>query len=89
MNIYLTIIIAALLFEFFLYNLSRFLDLKSLSTKLPAEFNGYYSPDEYARSQKYLKENTRFSYFTSAFDLLLILLIIFWGGFNMVDLWIR
>ena len=47
MNIYLCIIVAALLLEFFLYSLSKILDLKNLSTKLPNEFNGYYSEDEY------------------------------------------
>jgi STE24 endopeptidase len=89
MNIYLCIIVAALLLVFFLQTLSRFLDLKHLSIDLPLEFKGYYSQDEYARSQQYLKENTRFSYITSAFDLLIILLVIFLGLFNTVDLWVR
>ena len=89
MNIYLWVIVAALLLDFFLHTLSRFLDLKCLSTKLPHEFKGHYSPDEYVRSQKYLRENTRFSYIASSFDLLLILLVIFLGLFNTLDLWIR
>ena len=58
MNIYLWIIVAALLLEYFLHTFSRFLDLKNLSTVLPAEFVDYYSSEEYARSQQYLKENT-------------------------------
>jgi len=81
--------VATLLLEFFLYTLSRFLDLKHLSTDLPGEFKGYYSQEEYARSQKYLKENTRFAYFTSTFDLFIILLMIFLGFFNTIDLWVR
>ena len=89
MNIYLWVIVAALLLQFFLYTLSRFLDLNNLHPELPAEFKGYYSPDEYGRSQEYLKENTRFSYLTSTFDLLLILLVIFLGLFNTIDIWIR
>ena len=89
MNIYLWIVVAALLVDFFLHTLSRFLDHKNLSLELPVEFKGYYSSEEYARSQKYLKENTRFSYLTSAFDLLLILFVIFFGLFNTVDLWLR
>ena len=75
--------------KFFLHSLSRFLDLKNLSLELPAEFRGYYSPDEYVRSQRYLKENARFSYISSAFDLSLMLLVIFLGLFNIVDIWIR
>ena len=89
MNIYLWIILAALLVDYFLHALSRFLDLKNLSTNLPDEFIDHYSSEEYTRSQEYLRENTRFSYFTSSFDLMVILLVIFLGIFNILDLWIR
>ena len=89
MNIYLYIIVSALLLEFFLYALSRFLDLKNLSTDLPEEFKGYYGDDEYIRSQNYIRTNTRFSYITSTLDLLLILLVIYFGFFNTLDIWIR
>ena len=89
MNIYLWIILAALLVDYFLHALSRFLDLKNLSTDLPDEFTDHYSSEEYARSQEYLRENTRFSYFTSSFDLIVILLVIFLGLFNTIDLWLR
>ena len=89
MNIYLWIIVATLLLQFFLHTLSRLLDLKNLSTELPGEFKNFYSQEEYTRSQKYLKENTRFSYLTSSFDLLVILIVISLGLFNTVDLWIR
>lgn len=88
MNIYLGIIIGALFLQFFLHFLSSYLDLKKLSSKLPDEFKGHYSDSEYARSQTYLQENTRFSYLTSSFDLLLILLVILLGLFNNVDVWI-
>ena len=89
MNIYLGIILAALLVDYFLHALSRFLDLKNLSTNLPDEFIDHYSSEEYTRSQEYLKANTRFSYFTSSFDLIVIMLVIFLGIFNIIDLWIR
>jgi len=89
MNIFLGIIVAALLLDFFLQTLSRLLDLKCLSTNLPVEFIGYYSQDEYTRSQEYLKENIRFSNITSVFDLFIILLVIFLGMFNTLDIWVR
>ena len=89
MNIYLTIIVAALLLEFFLHTLSKILDLKNLSTDLPSEFKDYYTQEEYARSQKYLQINTRFSYLTSSFDLIVLLLVISLGLFNIIDVWIR
>ena len=89
MNIYLWIIVAALLLEYFLHTVSRFLDLKNLSTELPKEFINHYSREEYARSQEYLRENTRFSYLISSFDLVVILMVISLGVFNSIDLWIR
>jgi len=89
LNIYLCIIIGALLLEFILFNLSRYLDLQNISTRLPNEFMGYYSANEYARSQEYLAENARFSYLTSTVDLIIILMVIFFGLFNNVDLWLR
>ena len=89
MNIYLWIIVAALLLDFLLHTLSRFLDLNNQSFELPLEFKGYYSPDEYERSQEYLRENTRFSYITSTFNLFIMLLVIFFGFFNTVDLGLR
>jgi len=89
LNIYLCIIVGALLLEFILFNLSKHLDLQNISTNLPNAFKGYYSANEYARSQDYLAENTRFSYLTSAVDLLIILIVILLGVFNNVDLWIR
>jgi len=89
MNIYLWIIIGALLLEYILYNLARHLDLQNISTQLPGEFKTYYSASEYARSQDYLGENSRFSYLTSTFDLFLFFIILFFGLFNNVDLWIR
>ena len=55
MNIYLCIIVAALLLNFLLHALSRFLDLNNQSLELPAEFKDYYSPDEYGRSLEYTK----------------------------------
>ena len=89
MNIYLVIILAALCLDFLLSSLSKWLDLKNLRTILPDEFDGYYSANEYARSQEYLRTNTRFSVITSSFDLMIILIVIFFGLFDVLDGWVR
>ena len=78
-----------MLLEFILFNLSRHLDLQNISTSLPNAFKGYYGANEYAKSQEYLVANTRFSYLTSAVDLIIILMVILFGLFNNVDLWLR
>jgi len=89
MNIYLIIILFALIGEFLLRTLIRILNLRALDPKLPGEFQGYYEPDKYAQSQEYTRVNTRFAFITSSFDLCLILVFILFGGFNYVDQFVR
>ena len=65
MNIFFYIIIGSLLFEFGLRTISKYLDLKQISSTLPDSFKNYYDAKKYKKSQEYLKENTQFSYLTS------------------------
>ena len=89
MNIYLLIILSALIGEFLLRTMVRVLNLKALDPGLPNEFQGYYDEEKYARSQEYTRVNTRFAFFTTSFDLIVILVFILFGGFNFVDQIIR
>ena len=89
MNIYLLIILSALIGEFLLRTLVRVLNLKALDPGLPNEFQGYYDEKKYARSQEYTRVNTRFAFFTTSFDLMVILVFILFGGFNFVDQIVR
>ena len=61
------------------------LNLKHLETELPREFKDVYDDERYNRSQQYLKINTRFGWITGGFDL--VLMIVFWfaGGFAWLD----
>ncbi len=67
MNEYGVIILAALIGEFLLNIAAGVLNLRSLSDELPVEFQGIYDPDNYKRSQEYLKVNTRFDWIGSSF----------------------
>ena len=67
----------------------RVLNLKALDPGLPNEFQGYYDEEKYARSQEYTRVNTRFAFFTTSFDLIVILVFILFGGFNFVDQIVR
>ena len=89
MNIIFIIIIGSIVFEFLLTNLSRILDLKQISTDLPTEFSAYYKPNKYVRSQNYFKDNIKFAFIVSLFDLLIIFSIIYFGLLNILDLWIQ
>lgn len=89
MNVYFYIIIIAIAIEFVLDLISNALNVKSLSNKLPDEFSDVYDEQTYANSQAYTKVGTRFGIVTGTFDLLLLLVFWFSGGFNYLDTLIR
>ena len=89
MNGLALLILAALVANTCLSLLADILNLKSLSTDLPKAFDGWYEPSEYARSQSYLRVNTRFGWMASLFDLTILLLFWFCGGFGWLDEWVR
>ena len=89
MNIYFIIILTAIIGEFLLRTMVRIVNLKALDPNLPQEFQGYYEPEKYTRSQEYTRVNSKFAFFTSSFDLCLILVFILFGGFNYVDQLVR
>ena len=85
MNPYLIIILAALIGEFLLRSIARYLNLKALSPNLPAEFVGFYDEEKYRQSQEYTRVNAKFAYVSSSFDLVVMVGFILLGGFNFVD----
>ncbi|MFC1906453.1 M48 family metallopeptidase [Chloroflexota bacterium] len=89
MNIYSYVILCALLLQFLLDNISDALNLKALKNEIPPDLVGVYKPAEYQKSQDYTRSLTRFSFLTSSFGLLIILLFWFTGGFNILDQIIR
>ncbi len=89
MNVYAVIILTALLVEFLLSRVADVLNLRELSGKLPKEFEGFFDAEKYKKSQEYTRVNTRFSYITETFDLILILVFWFAGGFDWLDQLVR
>ena len=79
------IILSALLLEFVLNLIADLMNLKTLSSELPKEFNSVYDAEKYRKSQEYTRTNTRFGFVTSGFDLLVLLVFWFAGGFNFLD----
>lgn len=86
---YLIIIIAFLLLSFTISSISDYLNAKNLKEELPDEFIGYYDEEKYKKSQAYLKDRTKFSFFSSTISLILSIIFILIGGFNYVDLFAR
>jgi len=89
MNIFAIIILVTLLSGFVLDIVSEYLNLKSLKKQLPDEFKDVYDDDTYAKSQEYTRINTKFGFITGSFDLAILLLFWFAGGFNWLDQLVR
>lgn len=89
MNIFGIIILCALCGTFLIKLLADILNLKAAGAVLPEEFSGVYDQDAYEKSQNYLRHRTVFSLVTAAFELALLLVFWFAGGFNHLDLLIR
>lgn len=62
-----------------------FINQKHSNGEIPEKLKGVYKEDEYAKSQAYQKVRSRFSFWTSAFSTILILGILYFGGFGYLD----
>ena len=89
MNFIAIIILCTIGVDFILNLAADGLNLKHLRNELPWAFEGVYDPERYRKSQQYLKANTKFGWITSAFNLCLILVFWFAGGFPLLDKWLR
>ena len=89
MNIYFIAIIAILIFEYTLSFIVRTLNLKALDPKLPKEFEDTFDSEKYKESQNYTRTNSKFSYITSTFSLIVSFVFIFGGIYNIVDQFVR
>lgn len=89
MNIFGIIILATLGIDFILNLVADYYNLQSLDKGLPDEFSDVYDEETYDKSQEYTKVRTKFGILTSVFDLILLLVFWFAGGFNWLDQLVR
>ena len=85
MNGYLIFILALLVFNWLLSLVIETLNVRHLSTGIPDEFHGIYDDEKYAKSQRYLKENTRFTQIQAGIMLPITLAFILLGGFKWIN----
>jgi len=81
----LYLIIGIIIFEFLFSKTLSTINSSWRNKELPAELKGIYEDEKYKKSQEYGKTNSKFSFFTSSFQLILILLMLFLGGFAYFD----
>jgi len=89
MNLIGIIILVALALNLLLNILAEVLNLRRQTSRPPAGFEDVYPPEKYRQSQAYLKTRTRFGWTVALFDLALLLLFWFAGGFEYLDQWVR
>jgi len=81
----LWIILGILIFDFLLERTLDYLNATRLSEKLPEELRDIYDADKYQQSQQYFKVNQKFSFITSTLSFLVMLSMIYFGGFAYID----
>jgi STE24 endopeptidase len=86
MNLFLIIILAALVIEYVLHTSADLLNLRALKYDLPSGLEGIYKPEEYRKSQQYSQVNIRLDIFSATFRLAVMLAFWFAGGFNFLYL---
>lgn len=89
MNGFLLIILGVLIGAYLLDLIVDTLNVRHVTTVLPEEFEGYYDADKYEKSQRYLRENTRFGIISDTITTPITIAFILFGGFNIVDQFAR
>ncbi len=81
------IITAILVADFILERYLDYLNTTRWSDKLPEEVKGIYDETKYRQQQSYSKVNHQFDMLTSMFSFVLIMLMLFFQGFALVNDW--
>lgn len=88
-NPFFIIILTALVVEHVIRIAANLLNLRYMKAEPPPSLRDVYDPDDYRRSQEYLRANTRFYFITSTLSLGVVLSFWFAGGFNYLDQAVR
>jgi STE24 endopeptidase len=78
-------IIGILIFDYVLDQFLGYLNTKKRSLSLPSELKGIYDEEKYRKSQEYGKLNHKFSIVYDSFNLVLILVFLYFSGFAVID----
>src|SRR5690606_5077633 len=83
--IILAIVIASYLFE----QILEWLNLRAERREIPGEVAAFFEKERYLKALDYHREQTRFSFVTSAFGFLLTAGLLVTGGFGWLDSMLR
>jgi len=85
----LIIILVIISVDYVFEQLLDYINLKSRKTELPEEISSFYDQEKYAKSQRYNKTLSKFSFLTSAFSFVLSFVILAFGFFGELDAILR
>jgi STE24 endopeptidase len=83
------LIVIILAGDYLLDRILRYLNRSRWSEILPAELEGIITHKEYIKSKEYYHVNDTFETVVSSFSFILIMLMLFSGGFALLDRWVR
>lgn len=79
------ILIAIIVISFLIDQFLDYLNTKHFDDVIPDKLLDVYNENEYLKSQAYKKTNTKFSFISSSFSIIITLLFFFLEGFKYVD----
>ncbi|HSZ24949.1 MAG TPA: M48 family metallopeptidase [Cytophagaceae bacterium] len=88
-QIILYLVLSIISFDFILEFILSYLNLYYQKDVLPDELKDIYDTDKFQKSQEYLKVNTRFSFLTSTFSYLLMVIVLLNGWFGWLDIFVK
>lgn len=89
MNAFALIIFLALIGEYGIELVTEILNLRTTHDPLPKEFEDVFGNEAYTKSQAYVRTTTRFGVVTATFNLAVLLVFWFLGGFGTLDTIVR
>lgn len=84
-NIVFYIIIVIIVFDYLLERWLEHLNAKNRTASLPEELKGVYDEEKYRKSIEYDMVSSNFGFITSTLNFVLILAMLLFGGFSIVD----
>ncbi len=85
--LYIILLISVLSYVF--EQVLDFINLKAQRKDIPDDIASFYDREKYIKSLDYHREQTRFGFITAAFGFSLSILMLVFGGFGMLDTWLR
>lgn len=89
MNIYLIVILGSMFAALLVDVAATALNIRHLDPELPEEFKDQYDADEYARSQRYVRDGARLDILSGVLGTAGVTAFILLGGFQIADGFVR